>query len=153
MINNIVAFLPNVLVALLILVVGTFLANVVGDLVRGSVSELGVGSPNLFAALARYAIIGFAVIAALNQLMIAPMVVDALLYGLIAAVALALGLSFGLGGRDIAAQITQSWYEGGQRMAGSAMNSQSQQMGAAKNARVKFPQDSSPTRVVYRSDQ
>lgn len=150
MINNIVAFLPNVVVAVLILVVGTFLATVVGDLVRGSVSEIGVGNPNLFAALARYAIIGFAVVAALNQLMIAPMVVDALLYGLIAAVALALGLSFGLGGRDVAARITQSWYEGGQRMAGSARSNQAQGSPARKNAQVKYPEDSATGTVVTR---
>ena len=151
MINNIVAFLPNVVVALLILVVGTFLANVVADLVRGSVSEIGVGNPNLFAALARYAIIGFAVVAALNQLMIAPVVVDALLYGLIAAVALALGLSFGLGGRDVAARITQSWYEGSQRMAGSAVSSRSGEMSVNKNAQVKFPSNSETRSSVDRS--
>ena len=84
------------------------------------VSELGVGNPNLLATLTNYIIIGFAVIAAIDQLGIAATLVNTLLIGLIGSVALAVGLAFGLGGRDVAAQITQKWYEGSQNLADAA---------------------------------
>jgi hypothetical protein len=72
-----------------------------------------VGSAGLFAKLAQYAIIGFAIVAAFNQIDVAQTVVNTLLIGLIGSLALALGLAFGLGGREVAAQITRSWYNKG----------------------------------------
>jgi hypothetical protein len=69
------------------------------------------------ANIARYAILTFAVIAAVNQLGIAPTVVNTLLIGTVGAVALAFGLAFGLGGRDVAARIAEGWYASGQQAA------------------------------------
>ncbi len=51
----------------------------------------------------------FAIIAALNQLNISPQVVDTLYYGLIGSISLALGLAFGLGGKDTAGRLTEKW--------------------------------------------
>lgn len=116
-INSIVLFIPSVVVALAIIVVGSLVARFLAGLVRGSVSELGVGNPSLLASLTQYVVVGFAVIAAVDQLGIAATVVNTLLVGLIGSVALAAGLAFGLGGRDVAAEITRSWYEGGTRAA------------------------------------
>ncbi len=87
---------------------------------RSSVSELGAGSQNLLAALTQYIIIGFSVIAAIDQLGIAATLINTLLIGLIGSVALAIGLAFGLGGRDVAQQITQKWYESSQNLANAA---------------------------------
>jgi hypothetical protein len=67
--------------------------------------------------VARYAIIVFAVVAAINQLGIAPTVVNTLFIGTVGAVALAVGLAFGLGGRDVASRMTESWYQNGQMAA------------------------------------
>jgi hypothetical protein len=50
------------------------------------------------------------VVIAINQIGIAANLVNTLFIGLVGAVALAFGLAFGLGGRDVAAQITQDWY-------------------------------------------
>jgi hypothetical protein len=113
-IDSILLFLPNVIVALAIIVLGAFIANFVAGLVRGTVSEMGFGNPDLVANIARYAIIVFAVIAAVDQLGIAATVVNTLLIGTVAAVALAVGLAFGLGGQATAAQLTQTWYQKGQ---------------------------------------
>jgi hypothetical protein len=118
--NRIILFIPNVIIAMAIIVIGTFIAQFLSGLVRSSVSELGVGNPNLLAKLTQYAVIGFAVIAAVDQLGIAATLINTLLIGLIGSVALAIGLAFGLGGRDVAAQITQKWYEGSQSMASAA---------------------------------
>ncbi|CAN5144635.1 hypothetical protein BH20ACI1_BH20ACI1_09110 [soil metagenome] len=118
--NSIILYIPSVIVAIAIIVIGTFIAQVLAGLVRSSVSELGVGSPNLLAKLTQYAVIGFTIIAAFNQLGIAETVVNTLFFGLVGAIALAVGLAFGLGGREVAAEITQKWYSGTQSMVDAA---------------------------------
>lgn len=119
-INRIVLFIPSVIVAMAIIVIGSLIARFLSGLVRSSVSELGVGNPNLLATLTQYVVIGFAVIAAIDQLGIAATLVNTLLIGLIGSVALAIGLAFGLGGRDVAADITRNWYQSSQDMAQAA---------------------------------
>lgn len=110
-INSIILFIPRLIVALAIIVIGTLLAKFLAALVRGSLSEMGAGNSNLLSKLAKYAVIGFAIIAAFNQIGIAQTVVNTILIGLIGSIALALGLAFGLGGREVASQITRGWYE------------------------------------------
>lgn len=123
-VNSIILFIPNVIVAIAIIVIGTLAARFLAGLVRSAVSKIGVGDSNLLATLTQYAVIGFAVIAAIDQLGIAATLVNTLLIGLIGSVALAVGLAFGLGGREVAAKITQSWYEGGKNMAEAAKRKQ-----------------------------
>jgi hypothetical protein len=110
-IQSFLLWIPNLVVALVIIVIAGLLANVVGDVVRGASAQAGLGNPNLLAGIARVAILAFGVIAAVNQLGIATVLVDTLFMGLVAALALALGLAFGLGGRDTAGQIVQNWYQ------------------------------------------
>ena len=119
-INRIVLFIPNVVIAVAIIVIGSLIARFLSGLVRSSVSELGVGSPNLLATLTQYIIVGFSVIAAIDQLGIAATLINTLLVGLIGSVALAVGLAFGLGGRDVAAEITKNWYQSSQTLANAA---------------------------------
>jgi Conserved TM helix len=116
-INQIVAFIPNLIVALLVLMIGALIARFVGDLVRGSASEMGFGSPNLLASISRVAIMAFAVIVAVNQIGIAATLVNTLFMAVVFALALAVGLAFGLGGRDTAARMWQQWYQRGKEMA------------------------------------
>ncbi len=113
-INAVLLWLPNLVVAIVIIVVAALIANFVAGIVRGAAAEMGMGNPEVLAAVARYAIIVFAAVAAINQLGIAPTVVNTLFIGTVAAVALAVGLAFGLGGRDVAARMTESWYARGQ---------------------------------------
>ena len=114
-INAILLWLPNLVVAIVIIVIGALIANFVAGIVRGSAAEMGFSTPNLLANVTRYAIIGFAAVAAFNQLGIAPTVVNTLFIGLVATLVLAFGLAFGLGGQQTAAQITQGWYEKGRQ--------------------------------------
>jgi hypothetical protein len=116
-INSVILFIPKLIVALAIVVIGSLIAKFLAGLVRGSLSEMGVGYSGLFAKLTQYAIIAFSIIAAFNQIGIAQTVVNTLLFGFIGSLALALGLAFGLGGREVAAQITRSWYDKGQALA------------------------------------
>ena len=146
-INRIILFIPNVIVAMAIIVVGSVIAKFLSDLVRSSVTELGVGNPQILATLTNYIIIGFAVIAAIDQLGIAATLVNTLLIGLIGSVALAIGLAFGLGGRDVAAQITQKWYEGSQSIADAAkQRAGTPTGGGAKVYRANPPSDIEPPR-------
>ena len=112
-INAILLWLPNLVVAIAIVVIGALIARFVSGLVRGSTSQMGFTNPELLGNVAYYAIMVFAVIAAIDQLGIAETVVNTLFTGLVATVVLAAGLAFGLGGQMTAAQITANWYARG----------------------------------------
>ena len=112
-INSILLFIPNLAVALVILVIGAYAAQFVSGLVRESVSKAGVANSKFFGLLARYAIIGFAVIAALDHIGVAVTLVNTLFIGLVASISLAIGLAFGLGGQGVASEMARTWYEHG----------------------------------------
>ena len=112
-VNAILLWLPNLVVAIVIIVIGTLIAKFVSGVVRGSTSQMGFTNPDLLASVAYYAIVVFAVLAAIDQLGIAETVVNTLFIGLVAMVVLAAGLAFGLGGQQTAAQITAGWYASG----------------------------------------
>ena len=100
--NELVAYIPNVFVAILVLFLGALAATVVADLVRGAVASANMGNPNLFAGIARWAIIGFAALVALEQLKITPDLINELFGAIVLALAIAFGLAFGLGGQEAA---------------------------------------------------
>ncbi|HTI14962.1 MAG TPA: hypothetical protein VL461_10380 [Dictyobacter sp.] len=103
--NQVLAYIPNIFVAVLVLFLGALLASFVGDIVRGTMAGRNVGNPNIYANIARAAIIGFAILVALDQLQIAPALITILFTAIVGAIALALGLAFGLGGRDTAQRL------------------------------------------------
>jgi len=107
-------WLPNLVVALVVLVLAGIGARALGDLVRGTASEAGFRNPDTLANVAKTAVWIFAVIIAVNQVGIAEMLVNTLFMGAVAALALAAGLSFGLGGRDLAARKLEDWYADGE---------------------------------------
>jgi hypothetical protein len=117
-INSILLFIPNLIVALAILIVGSFLARWASELVLTSVTKMGVSRPNVFVLITRYGVMGFAIIAAVNQIGIANNLINILVSGLVFSLSLAVGLAFGLGGQGVASEVTRSWYEGGKSQAG-----------------------------------
>ncbi len=106
-------WIPNLVVAVVILVIAGLGANALGTLIRGSTAQAGLDNPDLLATIARAAVWGFGIVVAVNQIGIAQTLVNTLFMGLIGALALALGLAFGLGGRDTAGQIVDTWYRRG----------------------------------------
>jgi hypothetical protein len=114
--QDLLLWLPNLIVAIVILVIAGLAANAIGGLVRGAAAEADLGNPDLLATIAKGAVWAFAIIAAINQVGVADTLVNTLFMGLVAALALALGLSFGLGGRDTAAEIVRNWYTRSQQM-------------------------------------
>ena len=104
-------WIPNLVVALVILIIAGLIASALSNVVRGAAGQAGLGNPNLLASITSAAIWGFAVIVAVNQLGVATTLVNTLFMGLVGALALALGLAFGLGGRETAAEIVRAWYQ------------------------------------------
>jgi hypothetical protein len=107
--NQIIAFIPNLLVALLILGAFAWLAGVVRNLVTGATESAGVQNSGALATLAYATVLGFGIVAAASQIGVAATLINILFTGVVAAVALAFALAFGLGGREEAAKVLRDW--------------------------------------------
>jgi hypothetical protein len=103
--KQIVLYLPNVIIAVILLFFGTVLANFIHRLVKTAVTAAKLASADFLAGLARWAILIFTFMAALIQLQIAEDLIRTLFTGFVAMLALAGGLAFGLGGREHAARL------------------------------------------------
>src|SRR5919202_4568449 len=101
---QLIAYIPNIIAAILILILAALLANFISGIVRGATGS------DILASIARYAVIVYAVFAALTQLGIAVQITAPTFLILLGAVALALALAFGLGGRDLAREILHRAY-------------------------------------------
>jgi hypothetical protein len=120
LLNEVLLWIPNLIVAAIILLVAPLLGRFVRGLIEVGAGEMGFSNASLLGRLAEIAIIAFAVIIAIDQIGIAANLVNTLFIGVVGAVALAFGLAFGLGGREVAAQLTQSWYEASKSAAAQA---------------------------------
>jgi hypothetical protein len=109
--NQLLLWLPNLVVALVVLVIAGLAANALHNVVRGATARAGFTTPDMVANIAWIAVWGFGIIIAVNQIGVAATLVNTLFMGLVGALALALGLAFGLGGRDTAGEIVHQWYE------------------------------------------
>jgi hypothetical protein len=103
--ESILLYIPNVIVAVVILAVVFLVGNFVQSIVKGSTRAAGIMSATLLAAISKWAIIIFGLFAALIQLGVASSLVSTIFVGIVAMLSLAGGLAFGLGGRDEAAMI------------------------------------------------
>jgi len=103
--SQLIAYIPNVIAAVLILILAALLANFVAGLVRGAT---GV---DILATIARVAIIVYAVFAALTQLGIAVQLTAPTFLIVLGAVALAAALAFGFGAQGVARDIVEKAYE------------------------------------------
>ncbi len=112
--RQLLLWLPNVVVALVVLVVGGLAARALRNLVRGAAAEGGLGNPKFLAQVAHTLVWAFAIVVAVNQIGIATDLVNTLFMAVVGAVALALALAFGLGGRETASRIVHRWYSQGQ---------------------------------------
>lgn len=111
-IHNLLDYIPNVFVAILILIVGSLVAHVVADIIKGAGGEAGISTTPMLATIARSAILLFAVLAALTQLNIAQNMIFILFAAIVGMAALAGGLAFGLGGADSARSLLAGWTTG-----------------------------------------
>ncbi len=108
----VVGFLPNVIIAVLIVLVTAVIADVARNVVVGSARAAGVHGAGIAGTIAKWAIWIFGLLAALEQLQIAQGILQTLFTGVVVALALAFGLSFGLGGQEAAARFIEKTREG-----------------------------------------
>ena len=113
MFGMMLAFIPTLIAAIVIIILGM----IVGEFVRGLIlaSAGGVAGVPTVAKIAKGAVIVIALFMALQQVGVAEEIVTAAFTLILGAVALAVGLAFGLGNRELAGEITRRWYEEGQR--------------------------------------
>jgi hypothetical protein len=115
--RQLLLWLPNLAVAIAVLIIGGLAANAFAGLVRGATAKADLGNPDLLANIARVMVWAFAIVVAVNQVGIARELVNTLFMATVGAVALALGLAFGIGGRETAAEILRDWYQRTRRAA------------------------------------
>ncbi|MFH0852153.1 MAG: hypothetical protein V1845_00915 [bacterium] len=100
----VLAFIPNIIVAAVILVVGVWGAGVLQKLVLASIAASHIKSAAFVGTLVKWSVLVFTFIGAIDQLKIFPLL-NTLITGLIAMLAIAGGLAFGLGGKEQASRM------------------------------------------------
>lgn len=105
MLNKLVAYLPNVLIAALIFVATVIISDMLEKVVVVSIGGMKVGYATAIGTFVRWVIWVFAIFAILMQLGIAEQLVFALFQSILQFFILALGLAFGLGGKDVAGEL------------------------------------------------
>ena len=107
--GELVSYIPSVIAAIVIILVGIVLGQFVGGLIGASAGALHGG--RALARVGSAGVILLAVFMALQELGIATEIVTTAFAILFGAIALALALAFGLGGRELAGEVTREWYE------------------------------------------
>jgi len=98
--NTVVLYIPNVIVATIVLMIGILVARFLEGLVLASVRAARLVSANFLGALTKWSVVVFSLLVALVQLGIAEDIIRIVVVGVVAAAALGLGLAFGLGGKE-----------------------------------------------------
>lgn len=105
--GEVLTYLPNVIVAALIFVVTVIVVDIVEKVVRVAVESIKVGYGQMVSAVIKWSIWIFAIIMILYQLGIGRPFMETLFTGLVAMLVISLGIAFGLGGKEVAAEILQ----------------------------------------------
>lgn len=113
--TSVLNYLPNVIVAVLVFVVAIVISDIVEKIVRVSVERLKIGYGYLAASIVKWAIWIFAIFLILGQLLpnnaLVVTLYSAIVYGIVGALALGIGLAIGLGGKDTAGKIISDMYK------------------------------------------
>lgn len=105
--RDILAYIPNIIVAVLIMLAAIVLANFLRSLVKASITGAKLHASKFLGTLTWWTIVIFGFLAVLIQLGIATSILNTLITGIIAMIALAGGIAFGLGGKDYAAYLLE----------------------------------------------
>ncbi len=115
LLNRIFLYIPNVVAAIIVLILGLMLGNLLSAVVRTAASNAEFSCADGLGKVALYGIVFFSGSIALNQLGVGQEIVAAAFVIAFGAAALALALAFGLGGRDVAAEHLRKWLEEGKK--------------------------------------
>lgn len=109
--HSIVNYIPNIIAAILILLVAIIVGEYSGKFVRASVAGAGLKYKKTLDELVRWTFYIFGILAALSQLRVAPYITNTLFTGIVAFTVIAGGLAFGLGGKDLAHSLLEQMRE------------------------------------------
>lgn len=113
--TQVLNYIPNVIVAVLVFVVTIIISDIVEKIVRATVERLKVGYGFIASSIVKWAIWVFTFFLILDQLLPSSLLIKTLytatVYGIVAALALGIGLAIGLGGKDTAAKIISDMYK------------------------------------------
>ena len=110
LLSRVLLFVPKVLVAMVILAFGAYFARFVGNVLSAYLRGISMQDAELMGGIARWAIVVFVVLVALDQVDIGGDIVRQTFLILLAGVVLAVALAFGIGGRDWAADLLERWW-------------------------------------------
>jgi hypothetical protein len=110
LLQRVVLFAPKVLVAMLIVIFGSYFARFVGGAVTTYCNEDRIPDADLLGKIAQYLIMTFVIMIALSQVEVGGDIVQRTFLVILAGIVLALALAFGLGGREWAASLLERWW-------------------------------------------
>jgi hypothetical protein len=110
LLGRVLLFTPKLLVALLVLVFGSYFAGFVGGAVHSYCKSAGLSDGELLGRLTRYAIMTFVVLLAIDHLDIGGQLIQQTFLILLAGVVFAIALALGLGARERAARFIERWF-------------------------------------------
>lgn len=105
--NQFLFYIPNVIIAVIIGFVGIIASNLASDLIHQSLTGVNERTADTLAFFAKSSIIFFTVLIVMNQLGVAQDLIRILFTGIVAMIALAGGIAFGLGGKDVAKELLE----------------------------------------------
>lgn len=107
MVSRLIEYVPNILAAIFILIVGAFVADFVATIVRTTAGNAGIDKAKLLAKMAKFVIVVFSVIIAIEQLKIASSLIVLSVNVILISIGIGIALAFGLGCKDIAGKFVQ----------------------------------------------
>jgi len=110
LLHRVVLFTPNLLIAMLVVIFGSYCARFIGNAVENFCMQAQVPDGDMLSRIARYIILAFVIMIALSQVEVGGQIVQHTFLIILAGLMLALALAFGLGGRDWAAALLQRWW-------------------------------------------
>jgi hypothetical protein len=110
LLGRVVLFAPKLLIAMLIVVFGSYCARFVGNAVQSHCVDAHISDADMLGRIVRYVIMTFVVMIALSQVEVGGDIVQRTFLIILAGLMLALALAFGLGGKNWAAALLQRWW-------------------------------------------
>jgi len=108
---SLLSSIPKILAAILILTIGVIVGGFVEKVIKVSLQKIDLTLSRTMAKAGSYTVVTFAALAAMSQLGIAENFINILFIGFVATLAIAFGLSVGLGSKDLVKNILENWYK------------------------------------------
>jgi len=112
LLTRVVGYVPNIIAAVFILILGAFVANFVGTIVRTAGNNAGIKNTKMLSQIAQTILMIFAVIIAIEQLQIATTLLILSVNIVLVSIGLGIAIAFGLGCKDIAGKFMQDTING-----------------------------------------